>query len=81
MSYPLCHKKNENRSQASSEHFRVHLARIQAALKQQDYTKMSPEFLLQMNFQLQTRLDTIRQQVPLRTPQISMPLQALPPIG
>ena len=58
-----------------------HLARIQAALKQQDYTKMSPEFLLQMNFQLQTRLDKIRQQVPLRTPQIGMPLQALPPIG
>jgi hypothetical protein len=58
-----------------------HLARIQAALKQQDYTKMSPEFLLQMNFQLQTRLDKIRQQVPLRTPQIGVPLQALPPIG
>jgi hypothetical protein len=58
-----------------------HLTRIQDALKQQDYTKMSPEFLLQMNFQLQTRLDKIRQQVPLRSPQLGVPLEALPPIG
>jgi len=42
---------------------------------------MSPEFLLQMNFQLQTRLDKIRQQVPLRTPQVGVPLEDLPPIG
>ena len=58
-----------------------HLQRIQAALKEQDYRRMSPEFLLQMNFQLQTRLDKIRQQVPLRTPQVGVPLEALPPIG
>ena len=42
---------------------------------------MSPEFLLQMNFQLQTRLDKIRQQAPLRSPQFGTPMEALPPIG
>src|SRR5688572_29702594 len=58
-----------------------HLQRIQDALKQQDYSKMSPEFLLQMNFQLQTRLDKIRQQVPLPSPQLGRPMEALPPVG
>jgi len=58
-----------------------HLEKIQAALRQQDYCKMSPEFLLQMNFQLQTRLDKIRQQVPLRSPQFNAPIEALPSIG
>ena len=58
-----------------------HLEKIQAALKQQDYSTMSPEFLLQMNFQLQTRLDKIRQQVPLRSPQFGRPIEAFPPIG
>jgi hypothetical protein len=57
-----------------------HLTRIQDALKHQDYSKMSPEFLLQMNFQLQTRLDKIRQKVPLRSPQFGGPIEAqLPP--
>ena len=58
-----------------------HLEKIRAALKQKDYSLMSPEFLLQMNFQLQTRLDKIRQQVPLRSPQFSTPIEALPAVG
>jgi hypothetical protein len=58
-----------------------HLAKIQAVLKKRDYSFMSSEFLLQMNFQLQNRLDKIREQVPLRPPQFDNPIEALPPIG
>ena len=58
-----------------------HLAKIQAVLKKRDYSFMSSEFLLQMNFQLQNRLDKIRQQVPLSPPQFDNPIEPLPPIG
>ena len=58
-----------------------HLAKIQSVLKKRDYSLISSEFLLQMNFQLQNRLDKIRRQVPLSPPQFDNPTESLPPIG
>ena len=57
------------------------LNRIDAALNEQDFTRMSPQFLLQLSLQLRNRLGKMREQVPLRTMPPNTPLEPIPLTG
>ena len=60
---------------------RSYLERIESALEKQDFTTMTPEFLLQMSLQLRARLAKMREQVPLRTIRPNTPLEDIPVTG
>jgi len=58
-----------------------YLTRVEEALKAQDFSKMTPEFLLQTALQLRTRLNKMREQMPLRTTASDQPVEPLPFTG
>lgn len=60
---------------------RSYLDRLEAALETQDFSKMGPEYVLQMALQLRARLGKMREQVPLRTIRLNEPAEPLPFTG
>ena len=58
-----------------------YLARVEEALAAQDFSKMTPEFLLQTSLQIRTRLNKMREQMPLRTTADDEPFEPLPFTG
>lgn len=60
---------------------RSYLDRLEVALENQDFTKMGPEYVLQMALQLRARLGKMREQVPLRNVPFNQPLAPLPFTG
>lgn len=60
---------------------RAYLMRIETALADHDFARMSPQFLLHMSLQLRGRLGKMRQEVPLRNVPFNTPLQPLPYTG
>jgi hypothetical protein len=60
---------------------RSYLDRLELALENQDFSKMGPEYVLQMALQLRARLGKMREQVPLRNVPFNQPLTPLPFTG
>jgi hypothetical protein len=60
---------------------RAYLDRLELALENQDFSKMGPEYVLQMALQLRARLGKMREQVPLRNVPFNQPLTPLPFTG
>ena len=58
-----------------------YLGRVEEALAAQDFSKMTPEFLLQTSLQIRTRLNKMREQMPLRTTPDDQPFEPLPFTG
>src|SRR5688572_23053568 len=60
---------------------RSYLDRLESALETQDFSRMGPEYVLQMALQLRARLGKMREQVPLRPVPMNEPLTPLPFTG